>query len=364
MNYDTLGLNQYRKTAASFIQQANFDDPTSVQDLINRNGELRTSYIAQAVKAANDAGVSLTPTQATEALANNTTIFDNVSSFLGRSDIKAIGANQVETRINNMILAMLESENKNQRNLGITIALGSKIKNDALGRKFNEAYGGALMENVGDDIFEIFLNNKPKPTAEDERTVKEAKVRGEQFFKDVFKNAEEGLPDETKKAVGDTLKSKLQAGKKTRERMISEGGLATYIQAMSGGTPSMLLLPEDQAEILLGVTDYAGEFLRRAIPQVLKEQVPRDSNLYTKPLFPKGNETSLKVIESVNKLNALDPDTLKVTWNQDAPISDSVKRYNKFVGEFLTAIDKLGATEEEVVFLKTEISRGFVVANQ
>lgn len=364
MDYAEIGTNAYSKQASSLLDQADFNDPAQIKELMNKNAEFERAFVDQAVASARQAGIRLTPSQAKEQLAPQLEVFKMVSSNLSRKDVADIGANQFKAKTQSAILAMSQSENANQRNLAALTMLGNLLPQGALEGKMFKAYGGALVDNVGDDMFSVFFGGTQTPTPEQVKEAEAIKQKGNTFLKDVFKNADDNVPEATKVELGNTMKEKLQGSRATRNRMINEGGFVTYVQAMSGGAPELLLTAEDREEIMMGVVDYGEEFLRRAIPQLLGTPIPAETDTFTKPIFPsKRFEVGLPTTKAMNKMNALEPDTLKVTWNQSAPISQSVRAYNKFVDDFFVSLDKLGATEEEVKYLKNEIARGFIVAN-
>lgn len=372
LDYGELGMASYSKVSRSIVGNADFTKPDQVQLYMTKNDELRQGYINEAVKAARSAGIRTNPTEVAERLATELRVFDDTSRYLSRSDIATMGANQMKATQQNMIFGLLNSESADARELATLYMLGDSFAADSLGAKMMKAQAGALMETIGGPSWYNLLigdkaNPNATPTPTEVKEAKEAEKRSNQLMKDTFKNADKvegGFPDSTKAALGRVMKEKLQGSKATREAMITGSGFNTYIQSIAGGVPEALLLPEDRDEILMGIVDYGDEFLRRIVPNLLGTPIPSEEATYTKPLFPsKRFEVGLPTTKAMNKMNVLEEDTLRVTWKQDAPISNKVKSYNKFIGEYFEALDKMGATEDEIKYLKNEVYRSFVVAN-
>jgi len=374
IDFGAAAENMYVKQARNYISQANFNDPTQVSTLMEGNDNLRRMFIEQAVASANEAGIPLTPNKANEAFATQLSIFDMVDRQLSRKDVKEVGANQLAATTTGAVLAMANSDNPTDRNLAAIFQFTPFLPQGALSGKFLEVYANALMENSslggrgdfasvfsGAAKFETDVSNLPPPDVKARNKEKQSRF---QRIADIYKNADENVPKATKDAYTDIVLEDFQGSNATQEEMLNGGGFVAYVKAMSKGTPANLLSPERQDMVMLGVVDYAEKFLRRAVPQLLTEQTPSSSDLFTKPIPPKGFNVGLPTTKLENKLNALDPDTLKVTWNQDAAISKNVKSYNKFIDELFVSLDKLGATEDEIKYLKTEVSRAFVEANK
>jgi hypothetical protein len=366
--------NVYVKQAFSYIAQANLNDPSQISNLLAMNANLERMYIDQAVKLAADSGVPLTHAQAREAFAPQLGVFDTVNRRLSGKDVKEVGANRLASLTSGAILAMNESGTPEQQSLASLFMFSPFLPKDALGSNILGAYASALSANVmaggrGDMASVFSVNTKkqqdttPPPPEVVKARAQEKQSRFQRII-DVFTTADENVSEETKAAYTDVVLEDLQGSNATQEDVISGGGLVTYVKAISKGTPANLLSADRQDEVMLGIVNYAEKFLRRAVPQLLTEQTPSDSSLFTKPIPPKGFNVGLPTTALENKLNTLDPETLKVTWNQKAAISNNVKSYNKFVDDLFISLDKLGATEDEIKYLKTEVSRAFIEANK
>ena len=374
VDYVAVTDNVFLKESKRLISSADFNNPQQLSDLTMQVSELKGQFVNQAVTAARSSGITLTSKQAEEQLSPQLKAFDLVTRELSRKDVKDIGANVMAAKVSNTVLLMQSAGTPAQRDLATLMVYGGLLPLDQLAGKASSAYAGALTETatgkgVG-NITDVFSMSPKTIEPQRELTPEETKAKNQEkksrfgLVKDIFKNAGDNVPQEVKDAYTTVVLEDLQGSNATQEDMISGGGLVNYVQAISKGTPSNLLSADKQDEVMLGIVNYAEKFLRRAVPQLLTEQTPSDSNLFTKPIPPRGFNVGLPTTALENKLNTLDPETLKVTWNQKAAISNNVKAYNKFVDDLFISLDKLGATDDEIKYLKTEVSRAFVEANK
>jgi hypothetical protein len=366
--------NVFLKESKRLISSVDFNNPQQLSDLTLQVSELKGQFVNQAVTAARSLGITLTSKQAEEQLSPQLKAFDLVTRELSRKDVKDIGANVMAAKVSNTVLLMQSAGTPAQKDLATLMVYGDLLPLDQLAGKVSSAYAGALTETatgkgVG-NITDVFSMSPKTIEPQRELTPEETKAKNQEkksrfeLVVDIFKNAGDNVPQEVKDAYTTVVLEDLQGSNATQEDMLSGGGLVNYVKAISKGTPANLLSADRQDEVMLGIVNYAEKFLRRAVPQLLTEQTPSDSSLFTKPLPPKGFNVGLPTTALENKLNALDPETLKVTWNQKAVISNNVKAYNKFVDDLFISLDKLGATDDEIKYLKTEVSRAFVEANK
>jgi hypothetical protein len=374
VDYVAITDNVFLKESKRLISSADFNNPQQLSDLTLQVSELKGQFVNQAVTAARSLGITLTSKQAEEQLSPQLKAFDLVTRELSRKDVKDIGANVMAAKVSNTVLLMQSAGTPAQKDLATLMVYGDLLPLDQLAGKVSSAYAGALTETatgkgVG-NITDVFSMSPKTIEPQRELTPEETKAKNQEkksrfeLVVDIFKNAGDNVPQEVKDAYTTVVLEDLQGSNATQEDMLSGGGLVNYVKAISKGTPANLLSADRQDEVMLGIVNYAEKFLRRAVPQLLTEQTPSDSSLFTKPLPPKGFNVGLPTTALENKLNALDPETLKVTWNQKAVISNNVKAYNKFVDDLFISLDKLGATDDEIKYLKTEVSRAFVEANK
>lgn len=377
VDFASITDNTAKAETRKIYNNMDFNDPAALAEGILKTDELKTLYISQAVKLAADKGIYLTPNQAKEMLGPELAIFDIPKRRYTMEDAKTTSANLMKYQVSNTVINMKNAGSPSQKNLATLMMLSDALPDGYLQGALSETFVNAMAENaIGDasdkeiDMTSVFRIGSPKTPADlltDEDIKKDNKNKQLSFqrTKDLFKNADANIPKDVKDAYTElVVLEDLQGSDATQEEMLTKGGFVTYVQAISKGTPSYLLSPEKQDKVIEGILDYGEKFLRRAIPQLLTEKVPADPSVLTRALPPRGNRVSLDTVEAVNRLNAVNPETLKVTWNQRGVISNNVKSYNKFIDEFFNSLDKLGATEEEINYLKTEIVRSFVVANQ
>lgn len=376
VDFTSVTDNTAKAETRKIFNNMDFNDPAALVEGMRKTDELKSLYIGQAVKTAAANDIYLTPNQAKEMLGSELAIFDITKRRYSMEDAKTTSSNLKQYQVSNTVLNMKNAGTPSQKNLATLMMFSDFLPKGYLQGALGDTFVNAMTENaigeeaIGADMTAVFRIGSPKTPAdlftdEDIKKDNENKQLSFQRTKDLFKNADENIPKDVKDAYTElVVLEDLQGSDATQEEMLTKGGFVTYVQAISKGTPSYLLSPEKQDKVIEGILDYGEKFLRRAIPQLLTEKVPADPSVLTRALPPRGNRVSLDTVEAVNRLNAVNPETLKVTWNQRGAISNNVKSYNKFIDEFFNSLDKLGATEEEINYLKTEIVRSFVVANQ
>ena len=267
-----------------------------------------------------------------------------------------------------MILYMQNSEDPTERKLGRLIALGEVFpENSAITNQFQELYVGAMVKGLGDKIFTL----QDRATEGSNRTAPSNTVptisnllpQAFEFVKNVFKNAPDNLPTETKEVYTGTLLEDLQGSNATRERLLNNGGLVAYTEAIAKGNPENIIAEEKQSEVLQALMSNSTEFMRRAIPKILQEEQLlgfKEQKLDNRgrPKASKGRKPILATGE--DSLNPVNPDTLRLTFpNPSLKGRNMMVKYNKYVDDTLLSLEKLGATEDEVIFFKNEVLAGF-----
>ena len=352
MEYGTLAGNQYMREAMSIADNLDFNDPKSVQEAINANNQYRRDFVSTAVSMSDTDGIVLSAADVKEQSANQMAVFDEVERIISRADVATQSANQTKFNIQAVTNALRTSTNENERNLYSLIMLGNVLpSNSAVGDKIQEAYGAALVNGLGDKIFT--LANRPTTQGDIPLAAHASK-----FVKNVFKNAAEDTSTATREAYTATILEDLQGSNAKKERLLNNGGLVAYVDAIGNGKPENVIASGKETEVLEGVMNNAGQFMRRAIPQILTQQLPMNQDFFTRPLPPKGNIFPATK-EAENYLDMVDPVTLKISWKNKAGISPAVRKYNKFVEDTFKSMEKLGATDDEVDFFRSQVTEGF-----
>ena len=361
IEYGAIVGNDYIKRANGLMDEVNFNDAGAVQDLRTQNQDFKKNFVQTAVADAASKGVILTPQQVEEQLSSRMSTFDSIDNLLSRKDIADMSANQIKATANNTILYLQNSKNEKEAALGNLINLSRVFPNsDYIGANIVELYTGTLLQGLGSA--DLTLTQKAQGVQSGFNSTDAKKV-----VMDVFKNADETVPMEAKDAYTETILEDLQGSNARRERLLNNGGLVTYVEAIAQGKPDFIISAEKQGEVLEGIMDNADEFLRRAVPQILNEKQllgfkptevdargRRKPSKGPKPIIATGEES----------LNALNPDTLRLSFPKPPPqLRKSVTNYNKFVDSLFVSLDKLGASKEEVDYFKNEIALSFNVAS-
>jgi hypothetical protein len=364
MEYGELAGNQYTKEALNIAGNLDFNDPKAVQEARNMNNQYRRDFVNTAVSMSDGNGIVLNSGEVTSQLANQMSVFDEVDRLLSREDIATQSANQAKFNIQAVTNALRTSEGQNERNLYSLIMLSNVLPNNSeIGDKIQQAYGASLVRGLGDKIFTL----TDSATTQSQRGTQAGAggglaVHAFKFVKDIFKNASKSTPIATRESYTETMLEDLQGSNAKKERLLNGGGLVTYVDAIGNGKPENVIASGKETEVLEGIMNNAGQFMRRAIPQILTQQLPMNQDFFNKPLPPKGNIFPA-TREAENFLDMVDPVTLKITWKNKAGISPAVRKYNKFVEDTFKSMEKLGATDDEVEFFKSQVMEGFNVAS-
>ena len=366
MDYGLLAGNEYTKQANSLIQGMDFNNSASVQDARTRNNDFRRMFFTSAVATARDKGIILTETDVREQLPNQIAVFDEMDRLLSRKDIAEQSTAQMQYKVNSITEYLSRSKNKTERDLGSLLML-SKIlpTNSALANKISEQYGAALINGLGDNVFTLEDRAVQQAgTTAPNRTTPQGGILKEtfNFVKDVFKAGVDSIPLEAREAYTATILEDLQGSNAKKERILNNGALVTYVDAIGNGNPENIIAEGKETEVLEGVMNNAGQFMRRAIPQILNQQLPMNQDFFNKPMPPKGNIFPATK-KAVNYLDMVDPVTLKISWKNKAGISPAVRKYNKFVEDTFKSMEKLGASDDEMEYFRSQVMEGFNVAN-
>lgn len=343
----------YAQSVEGIMETANFNDPSSVQELININSTLRSNMITEGVKNAAQSGIVISQNDLEEKLSAQLDIFDATDRFLKRDDIATMSKNQRTYKTNNLILALQSSENPKERKLGKLVTLIDALgENAPLTQEFTKMFSGAMVQGFGADIYGFGEDGADLDTSK--KTVK-----------DIFKNADANTPEDSKDAYTEVILSDLTGSQTTRDRVLSNGGFTTYVEGIATGNPDNVIAADKKEEVLVALMDNSEQFLRRAIPKVLQEEqllgFEKKYDRRGKVVRGKGPRPILKTGEE--SFNALGED-LKLTFpNPPLTVRKQMVKYNKFVDNVFTAMDKLGATEAEKEFFRNEILMSFNIAN-
>jgi len=372
MEYGDLAGNQYTKEAMSIADSLDFNDSGAVQEARNKNNQFRRDFVNTAVSMSDGNGIVLSSSDVTTQLANQMAVFDEVDRILSRQDISTQSANQTKYNIQSVTNALRTSKNQNERNLYTLITLSNVLpQNSAISDKINEAYGSALINGLGDKIFTLTdstngnsqtMGGSSNQQSSGGGTGGGLAVHAFRFVKDIFKNASDNLPLSTRESYTETMLEDLQGSNAKKERLLNGGGLVTYVDAIGNGKPENVIASGKETEVLEGIMNNAGQFMRRAIPQILTQPLPMNQDFFNRPLPPKGNIFPA-MREAENFLDMLDPVTLKISWKNKAGISPAVRKYNKFVDDTFKSMEKLGATTDEMDFFRSQVMEGFNVAS-
>ena len=352
IDYGILASSAYAQQANALMDTADFNNPTQVQELLLQNDNLRKGIIQEGVRAARENGVVITPSKLEEMMGNELAIFDNVESFLKRDDIASMSANQRKFKVNNLVLGLQNSTDEDERDLGhVLLLIDSVGENNALTQEFMKMNVSSIIKGYGDKIYEL---GRETPT---EMGLAAKKKTTE----DTFKNADENVPQETRDAYTEVILSDLTGSEARRERVLSNGGFTAYVNGIATGKPEHLIVEDKKDEVLSAMMQTSKQFLRRAIPKILKEeQLLGFEERYDERgrlIRGKGPRPITKTGEE--SLNALGND-LKLSFpNPPLTIRNQMRKYNTFVDNIFTALDKLGATEEEKDFMRNEILLSF-----
>lgn len=369
IEYGTQAGNVFTKEALRIADTIDFSNPQQVQEARNLNNEFKRNFVASATQTATSQGIVVSDTDVTTQLASQMEIFDNVDRILSRKDIAEQSANQIKGSINSTILYLQNSEDLTERKLGELIALGEVFPdNSAITDQFNDLYVGAMVKGLGNKIFTLqdraTASNSPRVQPSTSLpTIPNLTTQAFKFVKNVFKNAPDDISQETKEVYTGTVLEDLQGSNATRENLISNGGLVAYTEAIAKGNPQNIIAEEKQSEVLQGLMSNSTEFMRRAIPKILQEEQllgfeEQRLDRRGRPKASKGREPILATGEE--SLNPINPDTLRLTFpNPSLKGRNMMVKYNKYVDETLLALEKLGATQEEIDYFKNEVIVGF-----
>tara|TARA_R110000782_G_scaffold66559_3_gene134883 strand:+ start:5879 stop:7648 length:1770 start_codon:yes stop_codon:yes gene_type:complete len=372
MEYGDLAGNQYTKEAMSIADSLDFNDSGSVQEARNKNNQFRRDFVNTAVSMSDGNGIVLSSSDVTTQLANQMAVFDEVDRILSREDIATQSANQTKYNIQAVTNALRTSKNQKERDLFGLITLASVLpQNSAVADAITQARGAALITGLGDEVFTLAdragiafqpQNSQPNQQSSGGGSGGSLAVHAFRFVKDIFKNASESNPVAKREAYTETILEDLQGSNAKKERLLNGGGLVTYVDAIGNGKPENVIASGKETEVLEGIMNNAGQFMRRAIPQILTQPLPMNQDFFNKPLPPKGNIFPA-MREAENFLDMLDPVTLKISWKNKAGISPAVRKYNKFVDDTFKSMEKLGATTDEMDFFRSQVMEGFNVAS-
>lgn len=347
--------NQMVQQVQGLLDTVDFNNTAQVEETMKLVGSRRQEFIVAAVQDAASKGITISQQEAETQLSAQLTEFDNVQRLLGREDIASMTANQRKYMVNNMVLGLKQDSSYEAQKLSYFLTWSDVLENnpylqqDLAAQQISTLVGGMATKKFGATPFNDTDAPDPKKAAS-------------AFMKNVFMKAPSDLTQEERNVFTDTVVEDLTAGVKGTERLVNNGGLTAYVEGIALGKSDNLIPEERKGEVLEGLLDKSEVFLRRAIPDVLRNQQLGS----VKPSGRGIKQRKGPVVESGSGESMFDMlgDDLKVKIDgKTTYLSDTARKYNKWVDNVFTAMDKLGATEEEKNALKFQIRRSFNVAD-
>lgn len=347
--------NQMVQQVQGLLDTVDFNNTAQVEETMKLVGSRRQEFIVAAVQDAANKGITISQKEAETQLSAQLTEFDNVQRLLGREDIATMTANQRKYMVNNMVLGLKQDSSYEAQKLSYFLTWSDVLENnpylqqDLAAQQISTLVGGMATKKFGVTPF----NDTDAPSPEKAAST---------FMKNVFMKAPTDLTQEERDVFTDTVVEDLTAGVKGTERLINNGGLTAYVEGIALGKSDNLIPEERKGEVLEGLLEKSEVFLRRAIPDVLRNQQLGS----VKPSGRGIKQRKGPVVESGSGESMFDMlgDDLKVKIDgKTTYLSSTARKYNKWVDNVFTAMDKLGATEEEKAALKFQIRRSFNVAD-
>lgn len=367
IDYGAVTSAKYSQITNGIMDKADFNDPAQVQSLMTENSNLRRQFIQQATLSAKEKGIILSQDKAEQYLANELEMFDAVGAFLSRSDLTMMSTNTRKLKVNRLMLQLEKSEDPQARKLAHLSLLSEALGDGSeIQEQFNKIHINATIRGLGDSINSFGAST---PTSTNKETVAQTLAnfnKAKEYTKNIFKNADENLPTETQEAYTETILNDLNGSADKKERLMQNGGFTAYVEAIAEGKPENVIPEGKRDQVLTSMMSTSEQFLRRTVQQILNQEQllgfeptkydrngKRKASKGPKPITATGEE-------SLNPLG----DDLKLSFiNPNAEVRKYMLRYNKYVDNVFTAMDKLGATEAEKDFLRNEILRSFNVAS-
>lgn len=354
IEYGTTVGNQMVQQAQVLLDEVDFNNLQQVNDTMRLVSQRRQEFINTAVQDAASKGITLTQSEAENQLGSQLAQFDNVERFLGREDIATMSANQRKYAVNNMVLGLARDPSPEAQKLSFYLTMSDVLEsNPYLAQDIASQHMSALVNGLAAKRFS---------TTENVGDTKKVNENTNRFVKNIFQRAPENLTSEEKQLFTETVIEDLTAGPKGTDRLINNGGLSAYVEGIALGKSDNIIPEEMKGDVLEGLLSKSETFLRRAIPDVLRNQQLGS----VKPSGRGIKQRKGPQVDSGSGEEMFDMlgEDLKVKIDGNtAYLSATARKYNKWVDNVFTAMDKLGATEEEKQFLKDEIRRSFNVAD-
>lgn len=347
--------NQMVQQSYQLLDTIDFNNTAQVQENMQLIGQRRQEFITAAVQDAASKGIIISQQEAETQLSAQLTEFDNVQRLLGREDIATMSANQRKYQVNNMVLGLAADKSPEAQKLSYFLTWSDVLENnpylqqDVAAQQISALVTGLSAKKFGSTPFGNQEGNQEGGVAN-------------KFIKGVFQKAPEGLSQEEKQLFTETVIEDLTAGPRGTDRLINNGGLTAYVEGIATGKSENLIPEEMKGEVLEGLLSKSETFLRRAIPDVLRNQQLGS----VKPSGRGIEQRKGPRVESGSGESMFDMlgEDLKVKIGGNTTyLSATARKYNRWVENVFTAMDRLGATEEEKNFLRNEIRRSFNVSD-
>lgn len=351
--------NQMVQQSYQLLDTVDFNNTAQVQESMQLIGQRRQEFITAAVQDAASKGITISQQEAETQLSAQLTQFDNVQRLLTRQDVAQMSTNQRKYQVNNMVLGLQSDKSPEAQKLSYFLTWSDVFENnpylqqDLASQQISALVGGLASKKFGATPYGGG-SNTPADNATMDKVNK--------FVKGVFQKAPDDLSQEEKELFTNTMVEDLTAGPLGTDRLINNGGLTAYVEGIATGKSENLIPEERKGEVLEGLLSKSDTFLRRAIPDILRNQQLGS----VKPSGKGINQRKGPRVESGSGESMFDMlgEDLKVKIDGETTyLSATARKYNRWVDNVFTAMDKLGATEEEKTFLRNEIRRSFNVAD-
>jgi hypothetical protein len=320
------------------VGQADFNNPEQVNSLITLVGEQKRQFVEQAVIQANEKGIQLSYREAEEQFAPQLEAFDLAAKELRREDIASVSKNQYNAKVDSMYFQLSQGTPKEQQ-LAELMLFGETFKESPyLANQITQLYGDTLLRGtVG--------------ATTDNPDSKES-VLG--YVKNVFSDKQE-ISERSKEVVFDMLMQDLDGPANKRDALFNTS-FTTYAESLASEN-AVSKIPTDKIEQAGEVFMARSEdFLRRAIPKMLTTK-----SAVTFERQGRGQEQRRgPAVQSGNVVLKLNPDlTIGTEGGVRSALSDTVKKYNKWVVNMPKALENLGYSQDEINKFRESLAQSF-----
>jgi hypothetical protein len=347
MDYNLLNATAFSQGANKMIEDVDFSDMNQVGDLIRGAQDAKKTILQNARQQASASGIIISDAELKEGLSTTLALYDGVTDFLKRKDIKEMSDNQISVAVNEFTQGLINSNDPDK------VALSQYLLLSKAGLKLAGPQEAIVKLHM--DALSQGLSGRELPKDEQDES--------NGFITSIWQNITQGMPDESKVRYTTTILEDLQGGSRRRGRLIANGGLTAYVKGIAKGNPDYVIDESRKGEVLEGLLETSEMFLRSAIPRMLsRDQLINISSTGTGLKQRKGPAIDVKTGE--NAFDALGDDLkIKIKGGDNKYLGKEARQYNEWVDNVFTAMDKLGASQEEVEEFKYRIKRTFNIAS-